>query len=315
MIEPKRRTACWFGAAGLAGAILWSLVSGFAIARADERRSVAAFAVTVTKAGTECFSSVVRATGYIVPRATAVVMFNAPNFKITAVSAVEGDWVKAGDQVAVASGLGGAPAAPGNSGAKGPGAEVPIKSPVDGRVLARNAEPGMLAAPTNGPLFTLAIDGETEALVDVPSIHVLELSTGQTVHLTFDDGREFSGHVRVVPVEIDKVTQVGQARLSIDSEKPLGVGRFVHVTIDARRSCGIGVPLAALTHESDGIRLQVVKNGIIESRMVSLGLLGDADAEIVKGVQEGDLVVSDAGTSLRDGDKVSPSIANALDNP
>ena len=286
-------------------------------ARAEDNLSPAAIPVAVTRATNECFSGVVRATGYIIPRASAVVMFNAPGFRIVEVSAHEGDWIKAGDQVAVAASSGAqsaSPAAETGAGGDSQGStKVPIKSLASGLVLSQNAEVGMATSATSGPLFTLAVDGEMEALVDVPSVHVLELSSGQTAHVSMDDGRDFSGHVRLVPVEINKVTQVGQARLSIDSEQRLSMGRFVHVTIDASRSCGIGVPLAALTHESDGIRLQVVRGGSIETRKVTLGLLGDTDAEVVKGLAEGDLVVSDAGTSLRDGDKVRPIEADAQD--
>lgn len=281
------------------------------VSRADDMVAPA-IAVTVTKATSECFSSVVRATGYVVPRSSAVVMFNAPGFHIVEVSAKEGDRIHAGDQVAVAQS---APPPPSDPGTATPSKRIPIKSLASGVVLSRNVDVGMPISAASGPLFTLAVDGETEALIDVPSVHVLELSSGQTAHVSMDDGREFSGHVRLVPVEINKVSQVGQARLSIDSEEPLSTGRFVYVTIDARRSCGIGVPLAALTRESDGIRLQVVRNGTIETRLVALGLLGDQDAEIVKGLADGDLVVSDAGTSLRDGDKVRPIVPDPQDSP
>ena len=284
-------------------------------ASAEDAAPPASIGVSVTKVTNECFSSVVRATGYVIPRTSAVIMFNAPGFRIAEVAVKEGDWIKAGDQVAVVSATSSQPLpGPGiPNGEKAAPTRIAIKSLATGLVLNRNIEIGMPTSATGGPLVTLAVDGEMEALVDVPSVHVLELSSGQTAHVSMDDGREFGGHVRLVPVEINKVTQVGQARLSIDSEQRLSVGRFVRVTIDARRSCGIGVPLAALTHESDGLRLQVVRNGIIETRMVTLGLLGDTDAEIVKGLAEGDLVVSDAGTSLRDGDKVRPIVPDFQD--
>lgn len=257
--------------------------------------------VIVTRATNECFSSVVRATGYIVPRATAVVMFNAPGFRITEVSAKEGDTIKAGDQVAVV-----VPSAAPADATGDQVTRIPIRSPASGVVLRTDASIGMLTSATASPLATLAIDGELEALVDIPSVHVLELSAGQVAHATMDDGRDFGGHVRVVPLEINRATQVGQARISIDSEQSLKMGRFIHVAIDASRSCGVGVPRAALMHESDGVRLQVVKDKTIETRVVQLGLLSDTDAEVKSGVAEGELVVGDAGTSLRDGDKVKP---------
>ena len=270
--------------------------------RARSDSATPAPSVVVTKAKTECFSSVIRATGYAVPRSLAVVMFNAPGFRISEVSVKAGDKVAVGDKVfvAVPAGSGDAPAA----------AQVPIKSLASGTILQVDASVGTLTSATAGPLATIAVDGDMEVLVDIPSVHVLDLAAGQVAHVSIDDGREFGGHVRVVPLEINRTSQVGQARISTEGGEPLKMGRFVHVAIDSSRSCGIGVPLAALLQESDGIRVQVVKNKSIETRLVTLGLRSDSMAEVKGNVAEGDLVVADAGTSLRDGDKVSPILSD-----
>lgn len=288
-------------------------------ARADDATESPAMAIAVVKASTECLSTIVRATGTLVPRATAMVALHAPGLRITDVSVKEGDRIRAGDTMAVASGPSPSPSAAAQ-GQDGKGetstrisiASLAIKSPVSGLVLSRNAEIGFPLSTTNGPLFTLAVDGEMEALVDVPGLHVLEIGSGQSAHIALDDGREFSGHVRLAPAEI-KATQFGEARITIDSEQNLQRGRLVRIAIDARRSCGIAVPLGALMHESNGIKLQVVRNQTIETRSVGLGIVGDTDAQVTDGVAEGDLVVLDAGGSLHDGDKVSPIVADAQD--
>jgi hypothetical protein len=49
-----------------------------------------------------------------------------------------------------------------------------------------------------------------------------------------------------------------------------------------------------------------VYNNLIETRSVQIGLHSDTDIEIRKGLNQGDLVVANAGTTLRDGDKVRP---------
>lgn len=258
--------------------------------------------VPVIKASRKCFSSVVNATGYIVPRATAVVMFNAPGFRFAEVPVKEGDTVRRDETVAVAVAVA---SPPGPSGADA-AARIPIKSLASGIVLQRSVKVGDLSSQGAGPLFTLAIDGDMEAVVDVPSVHVLELEPGQIARLSMDDGHDLGARVRVVPAEINQLTQVGQARLSIDGSEPPMTGRFVRAAIDAHRSCGIAVPLSALTHGSDGVRLQVVKGEEIETRLVKLGLRSEAEAEIIEGVADGDLVIADAGTSLEEGDRVHP---------
>ena len=53
-----------------------------------------------------------------------------------------------------------------------------------------------------------------------------------------------------------------------------------------------------------------MQDRIVKSRNVTVGLTSDKDAEIVEGVKDGDLIVAHAGTSLRDGEKVTTIFAD-----
>ena len=308
----------WVASGSLA--VFGCLLASAAAAAATDRPVLAS--AVVARAANICFSTLVRSTGYLVPRQTAVVMFNAPGFRITQVSAGEGDEVTAGQQVAVATQREAPPgqAPPGGqagqsgpagqaagqpSGQSGP-ATIPIKATAAGLVLRSSAKVGLNTSASGDPLFTIAIGDDVELMADIPSLHVPELSPGQTARIALDDGREFAGHVRLVPAEIDRVTQLGRARLSIDGRQAIKIGTFARVAIDAQRSCGVAVPRSALIHRSEGVSVQVVRDGLVVNRRVRLGLLTDTDAEIAEGVAEGDLVVASAGTSLRDGDRVRP---------
>jgi hypothetical protein len=85
---------------------------------------------------------------------------------------------------------------------------------------------------------------------------------------------------------------------------------FVRATIDSKRSCGVSIPRSAVRYRSQGTSVQVVRDDIIETRFVQVGLNSDTNTEIVSGVREGDMVVANAGSSLRDGDKVTPIVAD-----
>ena len=254
--------------------------------------------VIVIKATTKCFTSIIHATGYIVPRAPAVVMFNAPGYRVSKVAASDGDTIVAEQTVAEVASSG------------TPNGSMDIKSVAGGLVLSRTAEVGMPTSASAPPLFTIAIDGVLEAAVDIPSIHVLDVAAGQPARISTDDGQDFEGRVRLTPTEIGQKTQMGQARIAITSGEPAMVGRFVRVAIDTGRSCGIAVPRAALTHGSDGIRVQVVHDETVETRQVLLGALDETDAYVASGVNVDDLVIADAGTSLRTGDRVKPILAD-----
>jgi hypothetical protein len=55
--------------------------------------------------------------------------------------------------------------------------------------------------------------------------------------------------------------------------------------------------------------VQIVRDPSIETRLVQTGFHFDSDTEIREGLCEGDLVVPNAGSSLRDGDRVKPAFS------
>ncbi len=72
----------------------------------------------------------------------------------------------------------------------------------------------------------------------------------------------------------------------------------------AARSCGVAVPRAAVQFRTEGATVQVVRDRTVETRKVQVGLVSDSGAEIREGVQEGEVVIANAGGSLRHGEKV-----------
>jgi len=84
---------------------------------------------------------------------------------------------------------------------------------------------------------------------------------------------------------------------------------FARASIDAKRSCGVSIPNSAIDH----LTVQVVKANTIETRRVRIGLVTDTDTEITEGLDVGETVVADAGSSLHDGDQVKTVFADELD--
>ena len=185
-------------------------------------------------------------------------------------------------------------------------AAIPIRAPTAGRVIESTASVGATASLLGEPLFRIAADGEVEVEVEVPGLHVPILAAGQNARVVVEDRRELSGHVRLVFVEINPITQLGHARISVDGDSSLVPGKFVRATIDAHHSCGVAVPRAAISYRAGGTSVQVVRDGVIETRNVRVGLHSDVNAEIEDGLEAGDVVVANAGTSLRNGDQVKP---------
>jgi len=292
----------------LALAIGASVALGTVNAAAADARSAPAkepsVIVMVARAANGCFSDTIRVTGLLLPRDLALVTLDVPGYRISEVLVGEGDHVKAGqDLVRLARASSDVPGAPNPNdpaaGRAGLPAVITLRAPAAGLVTRAAAVAGAVASPDAEPLFQIMINDELELQVDVPSIHVPKLRADgkQTAQVRVDNGAEVSGHVRTVPAEIERTTQLGRARVSID----------------ASRSCGIAVPRAAVSYEADGTTVQVVRDGKVETRPVHIGLLSDANVEIREGLKEGELVVANAGGSLHDGDHVKTVFVDQTD--
>jgi multidrug efflux pump subunit AcrA (membrane-fusion protein) len=273
---------------------------------AAEPAATAAAQVTAVRAVNACFSAAIRATGFLVPREEALVTLDAPGFKVVEVLAGEGDQVTSGQVLVRLT----RPAAEGQgAGAAGANAAT-LKAPAAGLVTQSTAVVGMVASPMQTePLFRIAVRNEIELEVEVPSVHITELSPNQTARVEIEDGRSLIGRVRLAPAEVDQRTQLGRARLSLEADPSLRIGKFARAVISANRSCGISVPTSAVHFRTEGARVQIVVDATIQTRLVKVGLHSDTDTEIRDGLREGDVVVANAGTSLRDGDKVTAIFA------
>jgi multidrug efflux pump subunit AcrA (membrane-fusion protein) len=279
------------------------VVASLATAGRTEPTSQPAAQVVVVRATSACFSSTIRVTGFLVARKEVLVSLDARGTRVIEVLAGEGDRVTLGQTLVRLDRDG-----PDTSAAK----TVTLRAPAAGIITRSTAAVGATASPLSPePLFRIAVDNEIELEAEVPSIHVPALAPGQTARAEIAAGRELSGQVRLVPAAIDQKTQLGRARISLERDPLLRIGMFARATIDAKRSCGISVPRSAVRYRTQGTSVQVVRDNIIETKLVQVGLHSDTDTEIVSGVHEGDMIVANAGSSLRDGDKVTPIVAAA----
>ena len=259
--------------------------------------------VMAVRAKKACFSSMIRVTGFLVAREEAMVTLDVPGFRVAEVMASVEDRVTAGQGLVRLTREGGE--GPDNAA----GGDITLRAPAAGTIIRSTAVLGMTSPAPTEPLFRIAIDNDVELEVDVPSTRVPELSPGQSAYVTVEGGRKLTGRVRLVPAQIDRRTQLGQARISLERDSSLRIGVFARATIDASRSCGVSVPRSAVLYRTEGTSVQVANNGVIATRLVQVGLHSDTETEIRDGIRENDVVVASAGTSLRDGDKVTPIFA------
>ncbi len=274
--------------------------------------------VLVARAANGCFSDTIRVTGFLVPREEALITLDADGYRVTEILAAEGTTVRSGqDLVRLTRQTADVPNQSGAAAAAQAAlpATMTLRAPAAGLITRSAVELGAVASPRAEPLFRIMINNELELEVEVPSIHVSKLKrdANQTARVEVENGTQVGGRIRLVPAEIDRMTQLGRARLSIDRIPSLRVGMFSRATIDASRSCGIAIPRSAVSYQADGTTVQVVRDTRIETRRVRIGLRSDTNVEIREGLKDGDIVVANAGGSLHDGDQVKPVFPEQLD--
>jgi multidrug efflux pump subunit AcrA (membrane-fusion protein) len=269
--------------------------------RADESGAASSALVIVAKATNACFSDVVRGTGFVVPRREAQVGVETEGSKVAELLVHEGDLVTENQELARLT----PPSVPG---APKP-APISLRAPAAGLVIQINTLVGALASPQAGPMFRIAINNQIELDAEIPGIQILKLNPGVTARISRDGEADIVGRVRMVAPEIDRKTQLGHARVSLPNESSLKIGMFARANIDASRSCGVAVPRSAIDH----LTVQIVNGNTVETRRVKVGLVSDTSTEILEGINEGEIVVADAGTSLHDGDQIKTMFADELD--
>ncbi|AHY55986.1 efflux RND transporter periplasmic adaptor subunit [Bradyrhizobium japonicum] len=262
--------------------------------------------VIVTKSTNACFSDLVRVTGFFVPRREAVVVADQEGSRVTDLFVTEGAMVTENQELAR---LTAPPQIPGQPQRPGPQGPISLKAPAPGLVTEVRTIVGAPASPQAGPMFRIAVNNEIELDAQVPAVHMPKLNPGATVRISRDDAPDLIGRVRLVAPEIDRTTQLGRVRISVTNNPSLKVGVFARASIDAKRSCGVSIPKTAIDH----LTIQVVKNNIVETRKVRVGLSSDSATEILEGLEVGEIVVADAGSSLHDGDQIKTMFADELD--
>jgi HlyD family secretion protein len=182
-----------------------------------------------------------------------------------------------------------------------------VKAPVSGIVSRRSAKLGADASTSGEPLFRIIENGAIDLEADVPEQELARLAVGMPADLKLP-GVEgaVAGHVRLVDQEVDKASRTGKARIALDDVSHAHIGAFASGEVELAHREGVSAPASALTRDGDSARLDVVRDGKIEERRVTPGIVNSDAVEIKHGLAEGESIVARAAAFLRPGDRVRP---------
>ena len=183
-------------------------------------------------------------------------------------------------------------------------ARTDLRAPVAGIVSRRTARLGAVVTSAGDPLFRIIENGAIELEADVPEASLAKLRPGQPARIDTAGGSR-TGRVRLVSPEVSRTTRLGRVRVEVEGDGPLVIGSVARAGVEVARREGVLAPLSAVLFQADGAVVQVVRDGLVETRRVQVGLRAGALAEIQDGLSVGESVVSVSGTFIRGGDRVT----------
>lgn len=185
-----------------------------------------------------------------------------------------------------------------------------VKAPYGGRITARNATLGAIASAQGLPMFVLEKDGALELRADLSEADLLRLEPGQKAHLRLIGlDAPVEGRIRLIEPAIDPSTRLGRARIELPATPGLRAGMFAEAAIVIAEREALALPGSAIGTAQGRETVLRVADGRVERVTVTTGIRDGGLVEIVSGLNPGDLVVTKAGSFLRDGDRITPVAA------
>lgn len=185
-----------------------------------------------------------------------------------------------------------------------------ITAPVDGRLITRNVERGNVVQPTD-ILLVLAPKGEIRIVLQIDERDLSLLRLGQSALASADAyaDQTFPAEIVYINPSVDLQRASVLVKLLVPSP-PSYLIQDMTVSVDievGRQSQALVVPTAAV-HDAKSAAPWVfaVIDGQVQRRDVALGIRADDKMEVVKGLDDGMLVVSASNAAVVAGQRVRP---------
>lgn len=185
-----------------------------------------------------------------------------------------------------------------------------LTADADGVVSGITAEAGQVVA-AGQTVLTFVESGELEVEIHVPENRLADIAVGQDVDVSFwaMEAAKTRGVVREIAPMADNVTRTYKIRVSIPSPpKGMALGMTASVRVTGTKGGGTvktaaALPLSAIYQTGEKPCVWLVKDGKVTLREVSVESFG-ANEALVKGLKDGDVVVTAGVHKLHEGEEV-----------
>ncbi|MBU2704007.1 RND family efflux transporter MFP subunit [Sporomusaceae bacterium BoRhaA] len=178
-----------------------------------------------------------------------------------------------------------------------------------GVISSISAEAGQVVS-AGQTVLTIVQDGEREIEISVPENRIEELrkATQLTVSFWALPNIKTEGSVREIAPMADPTTRTYKVRISLLNPPPeinLGMTAAVSVvSANGQKAEGALIPLSAIYQTNDTPNVWIVTDNSIHLRAVQIGSFGNAEVQVLSGLNPGDTIVTAGVHKLHEGQTV-----------
>lgn len=181
-----------------------------------------------------------------------------------------------------------------------------IRSPLNGIITSQNVNVGQLVSP-NVAVISVIDTSTLKMKTSVIQDKLLLLSQGQQVAVTIDGypDAKFSGIISSIGPIALSTGEVFPVEITIKNNGQLMAGLSAHGSLTVKTH-GVAVPSSSILEKNGQSYVFIIKNQIAALRTVTVGIKGDKETQILKGLNAGERVAVSNINNLTDQMKVTP---------
>lgn len=185
-----------------------------------------------------------------------------------------------------------------------------VRAPFDGIVSERKASVGDSAQ--IGKELVKVIDPASvrfEGFVSADKINTIKIGQPVSFRVNGYGPRDFAGKVKRIDAAADPTTRQVSVLVSLSEDAQPGVsGLYAEGKVETSTTNALVVPESALVREGDHVYAWRVQNGIVNRVGITIGArdVRRGDYEVKSGLSDGDKVLRNPQSNLKDGARVEP---------
>ncbi len=174
----------------------------------------------------------------------------------------------------------------------------------EGKLGKREIAQGVLGSES----LIITLDDLKKVVIDikVPENYVGVLRPGLKAEVTSSAfNKIFKGSIETISSRIDPSTRSILSRVSVDNSNfKIIPGQLMNIKVIYDETNEIGIPESAVTIQGDTAFVYVVNNEIAQKKNIKIGKRNFGKVSVLSGISEGDFVISEGVSKVRDKAKV-----------